>query len=1014
MDYPKAVGEAFGSGKDEFQSGIMDVGKGKFATGLGKEAVGMLGMAFSPISAALDEFIEKPVAELTGSKAIGDRVADTAGLLLPGGKRAEEVPKPEPLRAKTEPLAETPQALERADKPRADQPEYQGLHQKTADYLREQREQAEEQPAQTQDSEPVIGYTTAKGSTYQLHEDGTTTRNKAARNDPGHEGDSGAKPRTAKTVYVDSKLVSALSAAGLTSTEGTSWRVALRDGKATLISRQGKDGRWGASEISRDIPFSDRPEVGKAPLELWKPADDVPGHEAYRGMHAGNEITELKRAPGASKAQSAGAAAAPEPSKPGTNKVTHEDVLGLEASGENLRARSENRKTNARKELEAIPEGERGTPQERERIYAHMEGDTGAPLTPREREIMEKYNKPLKEKQQELWEEVQALKPHLSKEVQEDLNEHNPNYVSRIVQGMARKFDKATNMDTAVTGGGGGRSGVRVPGSAKERSYYTLESPDGHRMLVHKQGDNLYRVFDKDNETLIQHDKSGSDVRPGQTIKYNNKDWKLDHARTSEIEANTDLKYYKDDYATRQESILALQDYLDQANFVKNTKAGLMQKGWGATRKDVARAHGYKEPKFPGFANFYVEPRLAAALDKFAPRAPEEGLAEYLQRANDFMNRTMFVFPFRHAENVAVAGWLDRGLKNYDPRTYGKLGKYIAEAYKDVFDQTKFAQDAYEAGAGFWRPSQKNAHFYEQLLDGLEKQKSDPGLLSLERYIGSKPGELLSHLLETSHNALGVANDVVLLARVKEKMADNKGMSLKQAVREVHETIASYRIPSEIVIPGAPGRAMSQALQGKYASLVVRFTRYHYGNAVSLVSIPANVIKGVRALGKEGLAAKTARRRATESLAKAINYAVAYNVIAGIGDPLVQAITGDSNSRMPEWGPLAYIRLADDMVHGRLTTPEQWANALLLGVVSPSPLASIIVDAFRPKSPGKEVQSVAEKAFQPMQQIEELAKGNLGEFALDVLGLEEKGRMNADEKKAYHKTPEYKEAHPKK
>lgn len=864
LDYPKAVGEAFGSGKDEFQSGIMDVGKGKFATGLGKEAVGMLGMAFSPISAALDEFIGKPVAELTGSKAIGDRVADTAGLLLPGGKRAEEVPKSEPLRAKSEPPREDVQVPERTTKPREEQPEYQGLHQKTADYLREQRDQAEEQP--------VSG-----------------------------------------------------------------------------------------------------------------------------------------------KAQSAGAAAAPEPDKPGTNKVTHEDVLGLEASGENLRARSENRKTNARKELEAIPDGERGTAQEREKINAAMEGDrTGAPLTPREREIMKKYNEPMKEKQQEVWEEVKALSPHLPKEALEEIEEHNPNYVSRIAQGMARKFDKATNMDTAVTGGGGGRSGVRVPGSAKGRTYFTLESPDGQRMLVHKQGDNLYRVWDKDNETLIPNNKYGSDIRPGQTLNYSGKDWKLGHAWTSEIEANTDIRYYKDDYATRLESLLTLQDYLDQANFVKNAKADLMQKGWGATRGDVARKHGYKEPKFPGFANFYVEPRLAAALDKFAPRAPEEGLAEYLQRANDFMNRTMFVFPFRHAENVAVAGWLDRGLKNYDPRTYGKLGKYIAEAYKDVFDQTKFAQDAYEAGAGFWRPSQKNAHFYEQLLEGLEKQKSDPGLLSLERYIGSKPGELLSHLLESSHNALGVANDVVLLARVKEKMADNKGMSLKQAVREVHETIASYRIPSEIVIPGAPGRAMSQALQGKYASLVVRFTRYHYGNAVSLVTIPANVIKGVMALGKEGLAAKTARRRATESLAKAINYAVAYNVIAGIGDPLVQAITGDSNSRMPEWGPLAYIRLADDMVHGRLATPEQWANALLLGVVSPSPLASIIVDAFRPKSPEKEVQSVAEKAFQPMQQIEELAKGNLGEFALDVLGVEEKGQMNADEKKAYHKTPEYKEAHPKK
>jgi len=87
LDYPKAVGEAFSGGKDEFQSGIMDVGKGKFATGLGKEAVGMLGMAFSPISAALDEFIGKPVSELTGSKAIGDRVADTAAVIARGQTR---------------------------------------------------------------------------------------------------------------------------------------------------------------------------------------------------------------------------------------------------------------------------------------------------------------------------------------------------------------------------------------------------------------------------------------------------------------------------------------------------------------------------------------------------------------------------------------------------------------------------------------------------------------------------------------------------------------------------------------------------------------------------------------------------------------------------------------------------------------------------------------------------------------------------------------------------------------
>lgn len=144
----------------------------------------------------------------------------------------------------------------------------------------------------------TVGFKTAKGSTYELHEDGTTTRNKAARADVGHEGDSGVKSRTAKTVYVDDpKMASALSAAGLENLGSKGARVIIKDGKASMLTWNEKAGRWGVSSQSKDIPISTEPGVGKAPLELWKPTDDVPGHpEAYRGMHAGNEITELKAA----------------------------------------------------------------------------------------------------------------------------------------------------------------------------------------------------------------------------------------------------------------------------------------------------------------------------------------------------------------------------------------------------------------------------------------------------------------------------------------------------------------------------------------------------------------------------------------------------------------------------------------------------------------------------------------------------------------------------------------------
>jgi hypothetical protein len=70
-------------------------------------------------------------------------------------------------------------------------------------------------PAAKPATPPVVAtFTTAKGSAYQVHADGTTTRNKAARDQAGHEGDSGAKPRSEMTIYLDENAAS-LSIAGL-------------------------------------------------------------------------------------------------------------------------------------------------------------------------------------------------------------------------------------------------------------------------------------------------------------------------------------------------------------------------------------------------------------------------------------------------------------------------------------------------------------------------------------------------------------------------------------------------------------------------------------------------------------------------------------------------------------------------------------------------------------------------------------------------------------------------------
>lgn len=155
----------------------------------------------------------------------------------------------------------------------------------------------QENPPKYDATQPQIpnGYTTAKGSVYDLHEDGTTTRNKAARPDAGHEGDSGLKPRSERTVYVDDDA-SILSAAGLSNVGDKGARLIVKDGKASLVTWNEAEGKWGVAPSSRDIPVYDEPAVGRHPLEMWDKRDDVPGYDAYANQHAGNKITELRYA----------------------------------------------------------------------------------------------------------------------------------------------------------------------------------------------------------------------------------------------------------------------------------------------------------------------------------------------------------------------------------------------------------------------------------------------------------------------------------------------------------------------------------------------------------------------------------------------------------------------------------------------------------------------------------------------------------------------------------------------
>lgn len=125
-----------------------------------------------------------------------------------------------------------------------------------------------------------LSFKTAKGSTYDVETDGTTTRNKAAR--PEHPGDEGPQPRSERTVYVTKEHANLLGEIQAIGGTGKRQIHTTDDGRIGVAYTSGPD--IGKFERRTLVPFETAPAVGRIPVELW---------EGGRRVHFGNEIVEI-------------------------------------------------------------------------------------------------------------------------------------------------------------------------------------------------------------------------------------------------------------------------------------------------------------------------------------------------------------------------------------------------------------------------------------------------------------------------------------------------------------------------------------------------------------------------------------------------------------------------------------------------------------------------------------------------------------------------------------------------
>lgn len=141
------------------------------------------------------------------------------------------------------------------------------------------------------------GFITEKGSKYLLVGN-STIRDKAARDLPGHEGDSGIKPKSSVTLYFKENSAD-LSSVGLSDVADQAVIIAKTEQgmRATLVTKSSVDGKWGWTPSGKDIEFSTTPQLGYYPLELWHPLAPPKNYpnavSAYKRMHAGNKIVRM-------------------------------------------------------------------------------------------------------------------------------------------------------------------------------------------------------------------------------------------------------------------------------------------------------------------------------------------------------------------------------------------------------------------------------------------------------------------------------------------------------------------------------------------------------------------------------------------------------------------------------------------------------------------------------------------------------------------------------------------------
>lgn len=473
--------------------------------------------------------------------------------------------------------------------------------------------------------------------------------------------------------------------------------------------------------------------------------------------------------------------------------------------------------------------------------------------------------------------------------------------------------------------------------------------------------------------------------------------YKLGEATTKEIEAATDVRYYKNPFVN---AILTNND-LTQAYRATQTLEALKNspefENIALKSGDGNPPDGWKTVKLDQFRGYYFEPHTADVLNAFAKDLDGDDPLKALTAINNLVTSSVFLTPVGHMINVGTSAAINRGLSSWlNPMKYPRLFRTTVKAVHDEITKNEDYMKVLRAGAPFMANSGNNQEFKEALLDIMgEKPTGQKAQLNkIKKVIG------YVNPISITHKMTWPMNDMLLLQQVYETQ-EARGMNLDNAIKNTLMTLPSYRLPVKVRLIGKPT-----------SNNLVAFLTYKLNTIQSFVDTGKQLVMGKEAGQENGTTADSNKSR-TRALDKIGAAMVLGLIVIPLVNKLIKKVTGNPYAHVHEPAQLAIAQNVNSLIHGDMDL-GQYLQTIITPALGTEELAQQLfnVDFFTGNkirvagtSAKEQAEASAEhaaSAFTPLDQLDKLNSGKLTlAEALESLGGIDNPKSGAGTNKVY-------------